>query len=275
MLKRTSGIVLKSSVFGEADLIVTYLTSDYGVLKVFAKSPRKMKSRFGSSLEPLTYSRISFFGKEETALPRLTQADIIRPFNSLREDFRTLVAICEMLELNICFLPERDPCPELFDLLLTTLTKLETNSGRRLYYLFYKIKFLEMTGYSPKLDVCGRCGSGVHHGNDRGRTEPGASGVSAQGWYDFYILHGSIICPGCRSAGDESLQLSRSALKFYRSIQQWNSALIDRIQAPESLVSEIGGVIDSHISYALGPSRIARGKYLKGASQYGISGQTV
>ena len=56
MLQRTEGIVLKTNPFGEADLIVTYLTRDYGILKTFAKSPRKIKSRFGSSLEPLTYS---------------------------------------------------------------------------------------------------------------------------------------------------------------------------------------------------------------------------
>jgi len=63
MLKRTEGIVLKTNPFGEADLIVTCLSKDYGILKTFAKSPRKIKSRFGSSLEPLTHSKISFWGK--------------------------------------------------------------------------------------------------------------------------------------------------------------------------------------------------------------------
>jgi DNA repair protein RecO (recombination protein O) len=47
MLHRTEGIVLKTTPFGEADLIVTYLTRDCGILKTFAKSPRKIKSRFG------------------------------------------------------------------------------------------------------------------------------------------------------------------------------------------------------------------------------------
>ncbi|MCC6346001.1 MAG: DNA repair protein RecO, partial [Nitrospirales bacterium] len=122
MLKRAKGIVLRSTVFGEADLIVTYLTPEYGLLKAFAKSPRKVKSRFGSSLEPLTYSLISFLGKEESTLPRLTQADIIRPFQTLREDFRKFLALSELLELNLSFLAERDPHPDIFMLLLTTLS---------------------------------------------------------------------------------------------------------------------------------------------------------
>jgi len=61
MLQKTEGLVLKTSLFGEADLIVTYLTKDCGILKTFAKSPRKIKSKFGSSLEPLTYSKIAFW----------------------------------------------------------------------------------------------------------------------------------------------------------------------------------------------------------------------
>ena len=48
MLRRTEGIVLRTFPFGEADLIVTFLTADFGLIKVFAKSPRKIKSRFGS-----------------------------------------------------------------------------------------------------------------------------------------------------------------------------------------------------------------------------------
>ena len=50
MLHRTEGIVLKNFPYGEADLFVTYLTPDMGIIKTFAKSPRKTKSRFGSSL---------------------------------------------------------------------------------------------------------------------------------------------------------------------------------------------------------------------------------
>lgn len=253
MLKRTKGIVLRSTVFGEADLIVTYLTPEYGLLKVFAKSPRKVKSRFGSSLEPLTYSRISFLGKEESALPRLTQSDIIRPFQALREDFRTFLSLSEILELNLSFLAERDPHPEIFMLLLTTLSKIEGTGGNALLYLYYKIKFLQMAGYSPKLDVCGTCGDAMLQ-NDS---------AVADRRHAFCLPHGAVVCSRCKREGDASMSLSGGALRFYRSLLQWNSAVVDRISAPESLLSEVGDVIDSHIRYALGPSRVSSRKYLE------------
>lgn len=252
MLKRTEGIVLKSTVFGEADLIVTYLTSDYGLLKAFAKSPRKIRSRFGSSLEPLTYARISVLGKEESNLPRLTQSDIIRPFHKLREDFRSLVNISEILELNLNFLPEKEPHPEIFRLLLGILARLEADSGKRLYYLYYKMRFLEITGYSPKLDACGRCSDG---------TSPGDTAH-----HNFYVSHGSIICRKCIAEGDDPIKLSNSALKFYRSLLKWNPAALDRIIPPAQFLSEIEGVINSHLRYVLGPPRASYDTMRKAAS---------
>jgi DNA repair protein RecO (recombination protein O) len=99
MLRRTEGIVLRTFPFGEADLIVTYLTPEFGILKLFAKSPRKIKSRFGSSLEPLTCSKISFWGKEDAALPKLTQSDIIHPFHSIRNNLHCFLKVSEILEL--------------------------------------------------------------------------------------------------------------------------------------------------------------------------------
>ena len=239
MLKRTEGIVLKSAVFGEADLIVTYLTLDYGLLRAFARSPRKVKSRFGSSLEPLTYSRISFLGKEHANLPRLTQSDILRPFHVLRDDFKTLLHMTEVLELNLNFLPDHESHPDMFRLLLSALLKLEADRENPLYYLSYKIKFLEHAGYAPRLDACGRCGS-------RAGSRP---------HHYFFVTHGALMCPGCIEVRDTPIRVSESALKFYRSLFSWKFANLDRVKAPEALLSEISGVINSHIAYISGKAK--------------------
>ncbi len=240
MLKRTEGIVLKSSVFGEADLIVTYLSRDYGLLKVFAKSPRKIKSRFGSSLEPLTYSSISFIGKEDANLPRLTQSDIIKNFHPLRDNLKCFLGVAEILEMTLKFLPEKESNFKAFKLLLDTLVKLESDCVNSLYYLYYKIRFLELSGYLPRLNTCGRCGAG---GN---------------GSHNFYVSHGSIICERCIDGKEDSIRISGSALKFYRSLQKWNLSNISRIKAPEYFVSEVANIINFHVGYIAGSPRAFR-----------------
>lgn len=258
MLKRTEGIVLKTFPFGEADLIVTYLTPDMGVIKSFAKSPRKIKSRFGSSLEPLTRSRISLWGKEDAALPRLTQSDIIHPFQALRDSLSCFSVVSEIIELTINCLPEKDMNNKAYPLLLHTLGDIEnemtessvlknrgdgdsnrTKNGlglRDLLLGHYKVKFLELAGFAPKLDVCARC---------------------AQKGYHFYISQGSVLCEKCakveaaRAAIGQPVRLSPPVLRFYTDLLTWDAAMIKRIRPSHALLTELSDILNMHIKYIL------------------------
>ena len=260
MLRRTEGIVLRTIPFGEADLIVTHITPDFGLLKTFAKSPRKFKSRFGSSLEPLTHSRISFWGKEDASLPRLTQSDIIDSFQRIRDSLHSFLKVSEIIELTMNFIPERDANKKVYLLLLNTLEAIEnrkdgTNScvsGRKTedhlsYPAFakggegglsainlainhYKTKFLKFVGFAPKLDSCGRCGK---------------SGNS------FYISHGSILCGTCAKGVGSPIRLSPAVVRLYTDLLTWDTTKIKRIKPSDKLLSELSDIINAHIRYIL------------------------
>ncbi len=240
MLKNTEAIVLRNMVFGEADLIVTYLSRDYGILQALAKSPRKIKSRFGSSLEPLTYSRIAFLGKENASLPRLTRSDIINPFNTLREDFHGFSELAEVIKMNLGFIQDRSPVKELFSLLQRTLLNLALGTDRALSLLYYKIKFLEATGYMPSFDVCGRCGTQV-------KTQQNSRVV-----HDFHINQGAVMCLQCCPDRDSTFALSGNAISFFVSLRGWDMNKIQRIKAPLGLITELSQAINAHISHIRG-----------------------
>jgi len=230
VLRRTEGIVLRTTPFGEADLIVTYLTYDFGLIKTFAKSPRKIKSRFGSSLEPLTYSKISFWGKEDANLPRLTQADIILPFNSIRERLDCFLKATEIIELTLNLLPEHEANKKIFGLFLDILKVMEKDCTALLTVILYKVKFLDLAGYAPRLDGCARCGK---------------SGFS------FYVSHGAILCENCAGGTDSHVKLSQGSIKFYESLRKWDSSLAERIKPSGSLFLELSNMLDDHIRYTL------------------------
>ncbi|HXX58090.1 MAG TPA: DNA repair protein RecO [Thermodesulfovibrionales bacterium] len=250
MLQRTEAIVLKTTPFSEADLIVTFLSSDCGLLKTFAKSPRKVKSRFGSSLEPLTHAKISFWGREDAGLPRLTQSDIVRPFQSVRDDLESFFSMAEILELTLNLLPEREPNRDIFRLLWGILDAIDTDYSRlRLdkrrskgfldcLVLFSKVKLLDMAGYGPALEGCARCGR---------------SGVN------FYIAHGSVICGACTSAMDGQIKVSPGAIELYATLRKWETSKIARIRPSGTMLAELSGLIDAHLRYTLSKPLRTRG----------------
>jgi DNA repair protein RecO (recombination protein O) len=255
MLRRTEGIVLRTFPYGEADLIVTLLTSDFGLIKVFAKSPRKIKSRFGSSLEPLTRSRVSFWGKEDTSLPRLTQSDIIHSFHTIRNNFHVFLKVSEILELTLTLVPEKDQNKRIYLLLCDTLQAIEdalagflgnisdsqgtggdSNGGKRFFSAIdflvshYKVKFLGYAGFAPKLDACGRCGK-------KGSC--------------FYLSQGAILCESCAKLTDTPIEVSPAMLKLYEDLLLWNPAKIQRIKPSPMVLSELSEVMGMHIKYIL------------------------
>ena len=84
----TEGIILKKDPYGEADLLVTILTKDFGKIKVMAQGVRKEAAKLKGHLELLAYSAISFvIGKN---FYRLTSAEAKDFFLGLRGDFSKL-----------------------------------------------------------------------------------------------------------------------------------------------------------------------------------------
>jgi len=228
MMQRNEGIVLRTIPYGEADLIVTYLTKDLGIVKVFAKSPRKTKSRFGSSLEPLTFSRIAFWGKEDAALPRLTQADIVHAFSALRESLQCFIRVSELIEQTLHLVPERDTSRNVFPLLMQTLAIMETGCQNPLISLYYKLKLLEITGFLPGLHICGRCG-------DRSNA--------------FHLSHGTVLCVKCSEEEDVSSRLSPGVTAFYSSLMRWEISKLDRLKPDDRIMKELSLLVDEHSRY--------------------------
>ena len=253
MLRRTEGIVLRAFPFGEADLIVTFLTPHYGLMKAFAKSPRKTRSRFGSSLEPLTCSRISFWGKEDAALPRLTQSDIIHSFQIIRNNLGIFLRVLEIIEITAALMPEKDVNEKTYELLSRTLQaiekRLECNSGfsatesgsctseeksllHEVEFLVshFKVKFLKYAGFAPKLDACGRCG------------EKG---------FCFYVSQGAILCRSCARHTDTPMEISPAVRKLYEDLMQWDTAKVRRIKPSPILLADLAEIMSIHIRYIL------------------------
>jgi DNA repair protein RecO (recombination protein O) len=250
MLTKTEGIVLKTQKYGEADLIVTFLTPDRGIITTFAKSPRKTKSRFGSSLEPLTYSRISLWGKEQ-AMPKVTQSDIIDSFHELRENYNDFINISKLAEILISLTPADIPSRKAFPFFRDSLRFLMSHCDdpKDLMYLITQIRLLVLVGYAPRLKSCGRCDT---EGNI------------------FFPHAGSVLCLSCAPelADEPPMKISGRTATFYTHCIEWPADKLSRLKPQDDVLVELSEIIDQHINYLLS-KKLMTSKYLESSSLAG------
>ena len=88
---RTEGVVLKRRDFGETSRVVIVYTYRKGKVQLLAKGARRPKSKFGAALEPLTLGEYVFYYREAKDLYTLSEADIVRSYQRVREDAPRLV----------------------------------------------------------------------------------------------------------------------------------------------------------------------------------------
>ncbi len=235
MLTRTEGIVLKTQKYGEADLIVTYLTSDRGIIKTFAKSPRKTRSRFGSSLEPLTHAKISLWGKEQAHLPKITQSDIINSFHQIRECFQDFISISKLVEMLMALIPEGIINKKLFAFFLNILhtIKLSEQESKDALHLITRIRLLATIGYAPRLNGCGRCGR---------------EGLN------FYPASGTILCNKCARppvSAQSHFKISSNTIQFYTHSIEWPIHISNRLKPRQEVLTELSALLDKHLTHLL------------------------
>ncbi|NIQ02737.1 MAG: DNA repair protein RecO, partial [Nitrospinaceae bacterium] len=120
-LYKTRAVVLRTFNLSEKDKLVTFFTETYGKVKCVAKAARRLKSRFGATLEPMSLVSLIYFGRENQELYRLNQSDIIRSFQEIREDPDKFYTAVYFLELTESMVAEGHRDPEIFRLLVQSL----------------------------------------------------------------------------------------------------------------------------------------------------------
>ena len=68
---QSQAVVIGRRVLGESDRLVEFYTRDFGKLRGVAKSARRPRSRFGSSLELFTFGEVIFFDSGRSELVRI------------------------------------------------------------------------------------------------------------------------------------------------------------------------------------------------------------
>ena len=99
-LRESEAVVLRTHRLGEADKIVSLFTRQWGRLRAVAAGAQRPKSRYGGTLEPLSYVRLWLFERENRDLLRLNSAELLESFFDMQKDYRLQVAAQYVSEVS-------------------------------------------------------------------------------------------------------------------------------------------------------------------------------
>ena len=170
--------MLRSIRYGEADRVLHLYTADRGRLGAVAKGVRRVKSRLGGRLEPLSRVRLVLHqGRGE--LCTISQADTVRPHAALRERRASLERATQACEAVLRLLDSAEANRPAYNLLCNELALLDASAeaADRAQALAFRMKLLLAAGFAPELASCAACGEVEH----LGAFSPSAGGVVCEG----------------------------------------------------------------------------------------------
>jgi DNA repair protein RecO (recombination protein O) len=209
-LLRAKGFVLRNRPLGETDRLITCFSLEHGKITGVARGAGKLRSRFGSSLQPLSLIRLMLFVKETWSLYRIDHTDILTSFQAVRDDWEKVRPALYAVDLVDALLPDADPQPRVFTLLERLLTSLSAGETARieLWLRLFEARLLALVGYRPLVERCVRC--------HRSATATGA--VSGE--------LGGYVCPACESGVSDARRVSPATLRLLAraATLQWTAA---------------------------------------------------
>lgn len=158
-LVETESVVIKTYNLAEADRIVVFLTREHGVIRGVAKGAKRLKSRFGSSLEPFSIVRLEYFQKEAVELVSVQKIDLVQSNFAAASSPEFLQKFSYLGDLLVSFSPPHDPNQTLYRMVKACIeTAAADPSSLPGIGVYFELWLLRLAGYLPDWSKCDECG---------------------------------------------------------------------------------------------------------------------
>lgn len=146
--------ILRTTRYGDHDLILNCLTPDGARISLFARSALRSKKRFGGGvLEPTHYVHVMYEDKSSGGMQKLNtlkEASLIQDFPGLRTDYARIETALHLVKLVSEVVKEGEvDSSEIFNLLGNTLKAAETSEHLDRLRTHFEVKLLSNQGVLP------------------------------------------------------------------------------------------------------------------------------
>lgn len=154
---KTHAIVLRALAYGESDLIMTFLTDDFGKLKGIAKGARRSKKRFVNALDLFSRSDVVFSRRGAEGLALIENCDVREHYPGIRADLEATLVATYFVDLADQFSAEGKHNAELFQDLQDFLALVGSGNSSETLIRIFELRLLKRAGFEPVFDRCLKC----------------------------------------------------------------------------------------------------------------------
>ena len=237
-LHSTEAIVIGGHDLAEADRIVVFYAKTAGKVRAVAAGARRIRTRFGGSLQLFTQGHLVYFERPNKTLHKVNEFAVIRSHHVLREDLDRMVMGSTAVEAVTLGVEEEEASPELFHLLAEGLDLLEESPQPGLAMQGFLLHLLRLLGYLPELSACVSCRNGVSSRDDAYLSPS----------------QGGLLCPGCQPGAVDAIPTSSAALGFLRGASGSTLRVIDRVSILPQVLQEVSSTLQAFLRHILGRS---------------------
>jgi DNA repair protein RecO (recombination protein O) len=206
--RETEAIILKTFPLGEADRLVSFLGRTSGRLRGVAGGARRVKNRYGSTLEILSHVQIWYVEKETRELVRIQQCELLESFHKAQSNYELSTGLAVISEAVELVLPDHEAAEPMFRLILLATREIERTGDWALPLSYFAFWTVRLGGWLPRFDRCSLCAE-----------EFGAAVAYHAHWEP------GLLCEKCRRPGMKPLHLETRQLA-----ERFTGERLDRIE---------------------------------------------
>jgi DNA repair protein RecO (recombination protein O) len=211
--RETEAIILKTFPLGEADRLVSFLGRASGRIRGVAAGARRVKNRYGSTLEVLSHVQIWYVEKETRDLVRIQQCELLESFHKAQSNYELSTGLAVVSETAELVLPEHEAAEPMFRLILLAAREIERTGKWPVPLSYFAFWTVRLGGWLPRFDRCSACG-----------TEFGEGPAFHASWEP------GLLCEKCRRPGMRSLHLAARQLA-----ERFTGERLDRMEHASGL----------------------------------------
>lgn len=206
--RETEAIILKTFPLGEADRLVSFLGRASGRVRGVAGGARRVKNRYGSTLEVLSHVQIWYVEKETRELVRIQQCELLESFHKAQSNYELSTGLAVISETAELVLPDHEVAEPMFRLILLAAREIERTGDWALPLTYFAFWTVRLGGWLPRFDRCSLCGA--EFGTDAAYHAPWEPGL---------------LCEKCRRPGMKPLHLEARQLA-----ERFTNERLDRME---------------------------------------------